>query len=236
MSDGAVAQTAGGDAGPGQGGEGPDGGGAFDAQAAFQSLQQDMQQGFGQLGERFEAVPPQADTETPEPEAAQDVDLSWLDDPNIDPQAANERLAETVNSLVEQRVQSALQQHVDPLRESLTEERYHREAADLVAEFPEMGTPEVQDKLFNQQTGAAVQLAQQLESPDLARRPAFWRMAYLAHKGMEVAQAEASQSGSEQPAAAHLEGGGGANPGGGQVDLAELITNGGAPKRGGVFG
>lgn len=236
MSDGAPAQTSGGDAGQGQA-QGD--GGGFDAAQAFGELrgsQEQMQQLLGQMGDRLNALPqPEAGQEPDAGQGEPEVDLSFLDDPGADPQ----QLAATINQLVEQRVQSgvqqALEQHVDPLREGLTEERHHREAADIVAEFPELGSQEMQDKLFNPQTGAVVQLAQQAGQPDLAKQPWFWRQSYLALKGMEAAQAE-QEPGADASGAAHLEGGGGANPGGGQVDLADLIVQGGRPRQGGVFG
>jgi hypothetical protein len=59
---------------------------------------------------------------------------------------------------------------------------------------------------------------QRLQSqPELANKPWFWRLTYMAGRAAEAANEE----GGETPQAAHLEGGGGARPGGQQVDLGD---------------
>ena len=171
---------------------------------------------------------PQSEQEQPQQEPQSEIDFSYLDDPALDPREQNEQLAKTFNQLAQQTAEQIVEQRLAPMQEALQEERWHREAADLVGEFPELGDAEMQDKLFNQKTGAAVQLAQHAGHPELAREPWFWRQSYLALKGMEAAQAE---QGADAPGAAHLEGGTGANPGGGQVDLGDLIVGGGGDDR-----
>lgn len=212
------AGVAGGDA---QGAEGADGGqeqgpdiGALGQQLEamqgsqeqmFQFLQQQpwLQQ-EGQQGAEGEGEP-----------AAEDFDLSFLDadSPQFDPSQVAERLSGLINQGVEQRVQAAMQ----PVQQQMNEERWNREANALVQEFPDFGDPQKAEEIV----GYARQIAEAYGQAELAKEPWFWRMTYMAGRAAESASEEEQGA----PEAAHLEGGGGARPGGQQVDLGDQIVN-----------
>jgi hypothetical protein len=127
-------------------------------------------------------------------------DLSFLDSGEFGDDATEtaQQLAQLVDSFTGERVAEA----VAPLREQLAEHQRELQANHLVAEFPELGDPEVAEHVV----GLAHELAQQMERPDLAGDPRFWRLAYLAGRAADIANEEA---GHNDVAAAYLEGGGG---------------------------
>lgn len=144
------------------------------------------------------------------------LDLSFLDptEPGFDPNQVADRLGGLIDNVVEQR----LQREINPLRESMDEQRRDLESRDLVAEFPEFGDPQIADQVVD----ASKQIAQAYGKPELANEPWFWRLTYMAGRAAE----SANEEGSGDPEAAHLEGGGGARPGGNpQVDLGEQIVS-----------
>lgn len=147
--------------------------------------------------------------------AAEDFDLSFLDaeSPQFDPSQVAERLSGLINQGVEQRVQTAMQ----PIQQQMNEERWNREANALVQEFPDFGDPQKAQEIV----GYARQIAEAYGQTELANEPWFWRMTYMAGRAAE----SASEEGQDAPEAAHLEGGGGARPGGQQVDLGDQIVN-----------
>lgn len=162
-----------------------------------------------------------------EPEAEPEgYDLSFLDS---GPQDETAQIAAGLAGLMEQqdqRTQEAWQQAltsaVSPLQEKIDQLNRQREADLLMAEFDELGDPETAQATVK----LAEQMAQQMGSPDLAAKPGFWRMAFLAAKGMEAAKAEGEGS----PNAVTLEGAGGAGPGGGEQDPVALIMGAGGSK------
>ena len=82
----------------------------------------------------------------------------------------------------------------------------------------------IADYLRAQEPDFSVQYAQMLGQPELGDNPAFWRMAYMAGRAADAANAEQQQ----QPAAATLEGAGGASPAGAadaQKQLVDGILN-----------
>jgi DNA-binding transcriptional MerR regulator len=142
-----------------------------------------------------------------EEQGADEVDLSWLDqvsleDPSV-AQAAQAKLNEQLSGIVDQRTQAAVQ----PLMQQLTSLQHDIQARDLAAEYPELATEEMAQKVAGR-GGLAEQMAGQLGNPELASQPSFWRLVYMAHKAAETA----SQDGSENPGAGHLEGGSGPGP------------------------
>jgi hypothetical protein len=209
--EGAAAATQG--QGEGQGQQGPD----LSALAAT----------LGQQGQTLEEMrtflagnpwQPQATQETQQ-QGGDEMDLSWLDEQMaIDPAAANQRLTETIDQRVDQRAQAL----VAPVIQQQTEMRHNQEARDLAAEFPEIATPEMAEKLAGR-GGIAEQAAIALGAPHLAAEPKFWRIAYMAHKAAE----SANQEGSGDPGAVTLESGNGASPGPTAEDLKKAIMNSG---------
>jgi DNA-binding transcriptional MerR regulator len=142
-----------------------------------------------------------------EEQGADEVDLSWLDqvsleDPSV-AQAAQAKLNEQLNAIADQRAQAAIQ----PFAEQLTSIQHEIQARDLAAEFPEIATEEMAQKIAGR-GGLAEQMANELGNPELAQKPSFWRFAYMAHK----AATSANENGSENPGAGHLEGGSGPGP------------------------
>lgn len=153
--------------------------------------------------------------------AAPEVDLSFLDpaDPAYDPEQLTERLTSTFAQYVEQ----AQQQAIAPVMQQMTEMRQEAELRDLLGEFPDLGD----EQTSRQVVEAAHQYAQALNMPQLANEAGFLRLVYLSGRAIDAAQNE----GAEAPGVAHLEGGGGANPGGSQVDPVDAILKPGG-KRG----
>lgn len=157
------------------------------------------------------------------------IDLSFLDPGQTmyeDPQALGRQLNDVISAAVEQRTQALMQPHIAQQNEM----RRTMEAERLSAEFPELQTPEMAQKIAGQ-GGIAEQIAQQIATaigqPGLAKalaaEPAVWRMAYGYHKGVEYANQESGDS-----TAAHLEGGGGPGPQPvSEADLVKQIANSG---------
>lgn len=152
-------------------------------------------------------------------QADEGLDLSWLDEQMaVDPNAASARLNEVINGAIDQRAQALMA----PVIEQQTEMRRNQQARDLAAEFPELGEPEMAQKIAGR-GGLAEQMAQHLGRPELAAEPSFWRLVYGFHKGAETA----NQEGSGDPGAVTLESAGGAGPGPSQEDLVNAIKNAG---------
>jgi hypothetical protein len=220
----------------GQGGEaaqqtqGQNGGGEGDAQ------QQQAQPDFGALSQQLEqlaggqeelrqflasnpAFQQQEQQEEAEP-ASPEVDLSWLDpaDPTYDPEQMSQRLTDSVG----QYVQQAIQQGTAPVMEQMQDMQREQAAERLVNEFPDLRDQQVAEEVVR----ASHEYAGALGMPQLGNDPGFWRLVYLSGRAIDSAQKE----GSGDPGAAHLEGGGGANPGSAQVDPADVIMNAGGKK------
>lgn len=151
--------------------------------------------------------------------AAGDFDLSYLDDQALSPEQLQAKLADAINGAVDQRAQAL----VAPIAQQQAELRRDAEARDLAAEFPELATPEMANKIAGQ-GGLAHQLAESLGTPQLANEPKMWRVAYMMHKAAESANAG---QGSGDPGAAQLESGNGAGPGQTPADLKQSIMNAG---------
>ena len=149
-----------------------------------------------------------------EPEAdPEPLDLSFLmDDPGFDPQQMSQRLGGALEQAAQQQAQTAvnpLQERLDQMEQRLNESRIEQQARDMAAEFPELDDPQV----AGQVVGAAQQIVEAQGWPAaVASEPAFWRLIFMAGRAAEAAQNE----GTEDPRAAHLEGGAGARPGGSQ--------------------
>jgi hypothetical protein len=138
-----------------------------------------------------------------EAEAQPQADLSYLnpDAPGYDPNMA----AQTLANVMQQASQQQVQQAVAPLQEQIATMEAQRQADLLAAEFPELEDPEIAQNVVN----VSRQYAEIIGKPELGDNPAFWRMAYMAGRAADAANAEQQQ----QPAAATLEGAAGASPG-----------------------
>lgn len=151
-------------------------------------------------------------------------DLSYMDpdNPAYNPQLAAQSLAQLMQEQSQQQVQAALA----PIQEQVRNMEAQRQADLLAGEFPELQDPEIAQNVID----VSRQYAQMLGQPDLGDNPAFWRMAYMAGRAADAANAE----GEQQPQAATLEGAGGASPGGGadaQQQLVQGILNAGGAGR-----
>lgn len=179
--------------------------------------QEELRQYLSSEPWRQQAEPETAQQEPEKPE----VDLSWLDpaDPAYDPEQLTQRLTDTFAQYVEQ----AQQQAIAPVMQQMTEMRQEAELRDLLQEFPDLGD----EQTSRQVVEAAHQYAQALGMPHAANEAGFLRLVYLSGRAIDAAQ----QEGAEAPGAAHLEGGGGANPGSSQVDPVDAILKPGG-KRG----
>lgn len=205
VSQGEAAQNGQNGAGEGEGGN--------DFAQALQILQQqgqgqeEMRQQLTQLAQQFQSQ------QEPEAEAEEPFDWSVLDpsEPSFNPEAMEQLLSER-DRKNEERWKS---EYVEPLRNDLSELRMSQELQDLATEFPDIG--ENVDGFMELVNKAADQIG----APQMVNNAGFMRLIRLAAAGAEAAQSE----GSEQPDAAHLEGGGGATPAGGsQVDLGDQIV------------
>lgn len=132
-------------------------------------------------------------------------DLSYLnpDDPAWNPELAAQRLQQMWDQEAERRNQVFEQQRIAPLEARLNEQVQRGEYDRLAAEFPELEHPEVADQVM----GVSRQYASLMGDPTVAENPAFVRLVYMAGRGAEAANLEASQ---QAPQAATLEGAGGA--------------------------
>lgn len=213
--DAAQGQTAGAD-GEAQAQTGPD-------LSAITGQLEQLATGQQELQSFLQSTPwaPEAETPPAEPELPFDPALLDPGDPDFDPQ----RVQEMITDAARREAQQIIEQQLAPVREELADERRTREAADLIGEIPEMADREVQQQVIQ----TAAELIEANGWPqDLINDPKFWRIAYLTGKAAEIANTE----GADAPAAAHLEGGGGAAPTPAQQAeaLGDLITG---PSKGG---
>lgn len=153
-----------------------------------------------------------------------EIDLSFLDDPALAPEALQQQMTQTIGGLVDQRAQAL----VAPVQQQLAEMQRAQEARDLLGEFPEMA----EEATAQQVVKMAHEWASEHFPPEIAKviaqKPATWRAVYMMGRAAESANAE--QQGSGDPGAAHLESGAGAGPGQSQVDLKTMIMNGGGAR------
>jgi hypothetical protein len=195
--------TGNGDAGNGEAqgqGQGPDLSRMVDQIGQIASGQEEMRQYLASNPWTPQDAEPQQEG-TPD----EGLDLSWLDPQATaydDPQAVADRLNTQINGAVDQRAQKLMA----PMAEQMAEMRRDQQARDLAAEFPEIATDEMANKIAGP-GGLAAQMADQLGQPGLAAEPGFWRLVYMAHRAAE----SGNQDGSDGPAAT-LEAGGGPGP------------------------
>lgn len=216
MEGSAAAAAQGGDAQQGEQGQAE---GAPDVAQLAQGLES-MQAGQEELRQFLMTQPWQQQEQAQEEDQQQeqdDLDLSFLDpgDPQFDPEQLAQRLGGLISQTAEQRAQAL----IAPIQQQQEEFRRQNEARDLVGEFPELA----QEETATQVTSLARQLAEANGHPELSNEPWLWRLTYMAGRAVDSANGE----GSEEPGAAHLEGGGGARPTGGQqADPAEAFRQG----------
>lgn len=156
------------------------------------------------------------------------LDLSWLDNPGLDPEQQQQMVQQSVSQLVDQRAQ----QLIAPLQQQITSDRHEREAHMVGDRYPELATPEMAQKIAGR-GGLAEQRAQEFEHrlgiPGLAARlsaePMWWEDTFVKYKAAELANAEGQGSG--DPGAATLESGNGAGPGLSGDDLVKGIMQAG---------
>lgn len=151
------------------------------------------------------------------------LDLSFLEEMPAaaeaeDPAQFTAQLGQVLAQAVQQGVQQQMGQIVQPLQTQLSEMQQANAAADLAEEFPALADPGTAQEVM----GLASQLAQANGQPELGDQPWFWRLTYMA---AEAAAAANDAGGNADPNAAHLEGAGGALPGGsGGGDLGDAIV------------
>lgn len=215
------AGLAGGNAGDGQAQAGDAAaGGAGDAGAAAGGTSADVVAQFGELAEglrtgQFEMkeqmqtfleankIAPAAETQE-----ANLPDLqSIADEP--DPAKAAQALKEMVETAAERRAQQLVEEKVGPLQETVSGMQQQRDADMLIAEFPDLGKPEVAKEVM----ASAEDLAKLMGQPELAGNAAFVRQTFLAGRASQLAQ-EQQNGAAQAPGAATLEGANGASPGG----------------------
>jgi hypothetical protein len=202
---------------------GADGGEAQEAQAPGVDLSpvlQQIEQVGGRMGQMETMLQQLAQGPEPEGEGEDDEALAALADlfgqqeQGVDADTAS-RL---VDSLVEQRLGSHLNQAIAPLIEQVETLRSSADAQTLLQAFPEMANPEVAQAVVQQ----AAQAAQQMGvPPEMARRPGFIELVYKSQKFDQRAAGEVPVGDLEHQG---LEPGGGASPrGGAQPNTAQDI-------------
>lgn len=209
--------AAGGDAGQGQVQQGEaqaDGGN--DVAQQLQALQDSQRQMF----EMLQSQPWQQQDvgeQQVEQQEIPELDLSFLDSPDL----SADQIGEHLSSLIDQRAEARAQELLKPFEARLNE-REQKEAADaFVQEFPEVGEPETAKQVMD----LTKQYAEMIGQPALASDFRFARLVYMAGR---AADAHNEEQAAESAGAVSLEGGGGAVPGGSaQVDFAQRIINGG---------
>lgn len=204
--------------GDGEGGgeaqQGPDVASLSEQLGGLNQSQEQMRQTLQQMQE-FMAGQQSQEPGQEEQQEPDGLDLSFLDDPQLTPEQIAQQLGGLIDQSAEQRAQQLLQQHISPLSQQVADMRLESQAERLVQEFPEMAEQETAERVV----GTARQYAELMGRPELANDPAFWRLTYLAGRAADQANAEEG----EDPQAAHLEGAGGAGPGGQQQPTMEQI-------------
>lgn len=199
------------DAGAAGGGEQATGGGGDRLFEAFQSFQQDVTGRLDQFEQRFEEP---ADDEDPYA-GLDDAAVFGNEDYDVDGQLTPEAQQRAFEQMVQQGVQAAMQPHL----EQRAQDRRDAEADALEAKYPVLGDPAKAGEYINK----AVQQAQLLGRPELAREPGFLEMVYLADEATKKSAAEQSAGGQQEVT---LERGGGAAPadgsGGGNDDAKRI--------------
>jgi hypothetical protein len=124
-------------------GEGQNGGGEDHLAGLTQQLGQ-QGQALEEMRSFLQSNPwAQQQQEAAPEEGNGEIDLSWLDDPAIDQQTASARLNDVLNGAVDQRLQAM----TGPMQEQMTNMRRDQAARDLAAEFPEIASPEMAQKV-----------------------------------------------------------------------------------------
>jgi hypothetical protein len=172
--------------------------------------QQEAQQ-YAQPGEDGYYAGDPAQQQQQQAEAQPDLSFMDPDSPAYNPQQTAVALAQMMEHQSQQQVQAA----VEPLQEQIATMEAQRQADLLAGEFPELQDPEIAQNVID----VSRQYAQMLGQPALGDNPGFWRMAYMAGRAADAANAE--QQG--QPPAATLEGAGGASPGGAANEQEQLV-------------
>lgn len=158
-------------------------------------------------------------------QAGEEIDLSWLDNPTIDPAQQQQLMQQEFERIADQRAQAL----VAPVIERQEQARINTEARDLADRFPELQDADAAKRLAGP-GGLVEQALSQANLPpqvakQIAAEPWFWGMVHMADKAATVANSE----GSGDPGAAHLEHGGGASPAPmSQADLVKAIVNSGS--------
>lgn len=200
------------DAGAAGGGEGATGGGGDRLFEAFQSFQQDVTGRLDQFEQRFEE--PADDSEDPYA-GLDDAAVFGDEDYDVDGQLTPEAQQRAFEQMVQQGVQAAMQPHL----EQRAQDRRDAEADALETKYPVLGDPAKAGEYIDK----AVQQAQLLGRPELAREPGFLEMVYLADEATKKSAAEQSAGGQQEVT---LERGGGAAPadgsGGGNDDAKRI--------------
>lgn len=210
MAGDAGAQTAqGGEAQQQQQGDGPD------VTAAIRDAMAPFAQGQSELLD-FLRSGQQAGGEEAQQEGEPEIDLSWLDSlgepgAQLDPQALQQGLMESLGPVIEQKAQQLVDQRIGPMSETLSNMERETHMERLVDEFPDMGDQEIAGQVVS----TAHQLVQGNQWPqEVAQDPRFWRLIFMAGRGAETAQEE--QEGGEESLPALLGGASGSGSGGGE--------------------
>lgn len=221
-----------GDAGQAQQGEG-EGQGFDGAQMAqtfegFTQSQEEMRQQMQQINEVLQAQPWSQQQQGEPEQQMPELDLSQY---GIDTDES-QQIAQNITALAQQQAQEQFQQLVGPMQQEFNQWKNEQQAQQLTSEFPELRDPEVANKIAGP-NGLARTLAEQMGIPDAAGNMGFIRLVYMAGRAAEMNQEQNADP--ERPA--HLEGGAGAGPGGGQQgsDLKDAIFGKGAAKGGSVL-
>ena len=202
------------------GGEGAGGDRLFEA---FQQFQGQMTDRMGAIEERLPQPEPEPEYEDEPFDGSQFFDDSrfsdedFTDEGTLSPDAQMRALAEMQRAIV--------REEMAPIHEAREQDRRDAEAVALEQRYPELADEQNAQRYVQE----AVDAAQALGQPLLAREPSFLEMTYLAAKARERAGQEIPAGGAP---GVTLETGPGGSPGAGgsDDDAGERIVNAGGRK------
>lgn len=187
-------------------------------QIGSQSAQLEQMREFMEQSQLTQLQEPGVD---PAQQQQQEVDLTFVnpESPNYDP----ERAAQELLTVLQQQQSTAVQEAVAPLQEQLQTMHTQREADALASEFPELENEETANAVLKA-TGEWVRAAGL--PPEAAANMQVVRAVFMMGR---AAQLHNEENGAGQQPVAHLEGAGGASPGGGASGgiTADSIVKGG---------
>lgn len=167
---------------------------------ALDGFRSQMEERFGALEQRLTPAEPESEPEPEQPYLPEFTDDDYDPEGQLTPEAQQRALDE----LIDRRVQSKVEQALSPLQEQREEDRRMAEGAALEERYPELQDPAVVEPLV----AKAIQWAEAMGNPELAREPRLFELVYMAEAGQAARRSETPAGTQGLP----LERGGSAGP------------------------